>query len=350
MKAAIIGFGGMGQTHFFKTKDFNNSVANYKLEIKGIFDIDLTKKKKAEENRLIFYKSFGELLNDKEIEAVIIATPNDSHRYYAEECVKFNKNVICEKPIALNSQEMLEIYSAAEKNNVIFEVHQNRRWDGDFLTLKQIIKDNLIGSPVLIESSVTGCNGIPGDWRKDPAKGGGMMLDWGVHLIDQINLLNLGQLESLYCVYSYFYKEKVEDGFRLFLKYKGGVNAVITVDTNSFKSLSRWRMLCEHGSAEIKDWDINGGITLVKEREDDNLTGIIAGNGYTKTMGNRSDKTILELDLNKISTDAFEFYLNFCKAVEGTEPAHIKKNEVQKVFEIMEAAKISASKNEVIKF
>ena len=64
-------------------------------------------------------------------------------------------------------------------------VHQNRRWDEDFLAVKNLYDHGWMGTPFRIESRVHGSRGIPGDWRQKPERGGGMVLDWGVHLLDQ---------------------------------------------------------------------------------------------------------------------------------------------------------------------
>lgn len=79
----------------------------------------------------------------------------------------------------MSVKEAEEMYDAAEKAGVVFEVHQNRRWDDDYLTVKNIVDNELAGEAYLIESRVMGGNGIPGAWRKEKARGGGMMLDWG---------------------------------------------------------------------------------------------------------------------------------------------------------------------------
>jgi predicted dehydrogenase len=348
MNIAIIGFGGMGEAHYHKINSFNTA-NNEKLIVTGIFDIDKNKKDTAKYYKLHYYNNIIELLEDKNVDSVIIATPNDSHFEYVIQCAKHNKNIICEKPIAMNVDEINQMYNESEKNNVIFEVHQNRRWDSDYLIIKKAIQENLLGNISVIESSVTGSNGIPGNWRKKTAYGGGMMFDWGVHLIDQILLLNLGDIESIFCDYSYFYNEEVEDGFKLFLKYKNNIKVIITVDTNSFKNLSRWRISGENGGMEIKDWDLNGGITIVKNRFDKNLKGITAGNGFTKTMGIRSEETIKQLPLKKPENQDFEFYRNFIAACKGNEQPYVKKQLVMSTFELMEKAKYSALNNVVVK-
>ena len=75
------------------------------------------------------------------------------------------KHVVCEKPAALDSRQFAEMLACAEKNGVLFTVHQNRRWDEDFLAVKEIYDKNTLGAVFNIESRVHGSRGIPGDYR-----------------------------------------------------------------------------------------------------------------------------------------------------------------------------------------
>ena len=77
---------------------------------------------------------------------------------------------------------------AAERTGNFLTVHQNRRWDEDFWTVKKILEEGKLGEVFRIESRVHGSRGIPGDWRQEKEHGGGMVLDWGVHLLDQAML------------------------------------------------------------------------------------------------------------------------------------------------------------------
>ena len=73
---------------------------------------------------------------------------------------------------------------------MLFTVHQNRRWDNDYRMVKKFIETNELGRIFAIDSKVYGSRGIPGDWRREKQHGGGMVLDWGVHLLDQVLMLN----------------------------------------------------------------------------------------------------------------------------------------------------------------
>ena len=349
MKLAIIGFGGMGSHHYTHIiKSFNESGHTEKIEVSGIYDIDPDRCDYARSMGLYVYNSAEELLQDKEVGIVVVATPNDLHKNYVIAAAKAGKHVICEKPIALSCNEAEEMFRAAKEAGVIFSVHQNRRWDQDFLTVNGIVDSGEIGNVYRIESRVMSSNGIPGAWRKVYAQGGGMMLDWGVHLIDQALLMIDSPVKSVYANYSYIAGEDVDDGFDLEIKFENGVFYRIVVDTNTFIPLPRWKVYGMDGTAIINDWFLNGRVVSVLQRVDDQLEGIRAGNGFTKTMAYRRAETVESRELNKIYGDGNAFYRNFMDAVVYGEPLTVNEEQVMRVFRVMENAYRSAHENRVI--
>lgn len=350
MKIAIIGYGGMGSYHASLLKNYAKTSPEYPLELAGIYDIDPARAEVAEKDGIRAYASAEEIWKDKSVGAVLIATPNDIHAEYVKAASAAGKNIICEKPIALTEKQAEEMYGYAEKAGVVFEVHQNRRWDDDFLTVKNIYDHaEHIGEVYRIESRVMGGNGIPGDWRKKEAQGGGMMLDWGVHLIDQMLQMVKSPILSLYCEYSYIYGEEVDDGCRLSVKFENGVEYLVVVATDCFRSLPRWQAYGTEGTATVQDWDLSGGMTRVLVKHDDNIAGIRAGNGFTRTMAPRVGNTVEQKTLPVVHAEPFAFYKNFAAACAGKEERRIKKEEVLRVFRVMEAAARSARENIVIK-
>ena len=161
MKIVIIGYGGMGGYHAGCLKSYSESAPEAPVEVVGVYDIDPERAAAGEKAGYKAYKSPEEIWADKAVDAVLIATPNDVHAAYVEAAAKAGKHIICEKPIGMSVKEAEEMYDAAEKAGVVFEVHQNRRWDDDFLTVKNIVDNERAGEAYLIESRVMGGNGIP---------------------------------------------------------------------------------------------------------------------------------------------------------------------------------------------
>ena len=89
------------------------------------------------------------------------------------------------------------------------QVHQNRRWDVDFLAMKQIHDSGELGKVLNIESRIHGSRGIPSDWRGIREHGGGMLFDWGIHLIDQLLQIFTGKIERIYCTFEMCIRDRV---------------------------------------------------------------------------------------------------------------------------------------------
>ncbi|GHU99832.1 oxidoreductase [Clostridia bacterium] len=341
VRLVIVGYGGMGGHHSERLK--NNSL----YTIKGVYDIDPARGEAARKNGLKAYASYEEVCADKTVDAVLIATPNDLHPFYVGIFAAAGKNIVCEKPAANTSAEFEGMIAAAEKHKTVLTVHQNRRWDKDFITVRRVMDSGILGKALRVESRVTGGNGIPGGWRKLKKHGGGMMLDWGVHLIDQLCRLTSSPIGRLYCDYSYRQGHECEDGFELEMTFKNGLSAHVTVTTDSYLPQPRWFLYGQKGSATVTDWDCRGRIA-VKREYDGEIKGIAAGNGFTKTMADLPDAAVAGYDLPDVETDYDRFYNNFAAACARREQSEVKNAEVLRVLKIMEAAKRSFEERAVI--
>ena len=180
-KLGIIGYGGMAGNHRKQLEQ-----KNVRVQLKGVFDINPERLEVAKEQGYYAYSSMDELLSDSEIDIVLVATTNETHKDIAIRALRAGKHVICEKPVTMTSAELEEIIAVSEECGKIFTIDQNRRFNRDFINVWRTIDKGLIGKPYVIESRVEGSRGMPSGWRTSKAQGGGMMFDWGVHLIDQI--------------------------------------------------------------------------------------------------------------------------------------------------------------------
>ena len=169
---AIIGYGGMGGWHHQ-----NVSERIPAIHVKGAYDIRQEALDKAVHNGLYAYSSVEELLADPELDLVTVATPNNFHKDLVIRCLRAGKNVISEKPVAMNAPELEEMMAAAKESGKVFSVHQNRRWDKDYAIVKKALQSGVIGEPYFIESRVQGSRGPLFGWRGYKIDGGGMLLD-----------------------------------------------------------------------------------------------------------------------------------------------------------------------------
>ena len=343
---AVIGYGGMGNFHAGKMQ----SVRGIKLA--GVYDIDPAQNELARSRGIKAYASREELLADPKIDLVTIATPNDVHKEIAIAALKAGKNVICEKPVAMDSAELNEMIAASEKYGKLFTVHQNRRWDEDFRTIRKICESGDLGRVFRIESRVHGSRGIPEGWREEKEHGGGMILDWGVHLIDQMLTMMReagAKPVSVFGTATFVSNEECDDGFTAVVKFDKGPEWFLEVGTCTFIHMPRWYALGENGSAVIDDWDCSGKITRVYNWNERNVAPISAGAGLTRTMAPRNSRTVRDYKIRKVRSDWSEYYKNVIAVLNGKAELVVKPSEVRQSMKFIEALFESIEKQQVIK-
>ncbi len=343
----IIGFGGMATYHAKVLKSLS------RVKIIGIYDINEEKESKTKDFDCKWFASQEELLNDESIDLVLVATSNEVHKDICIAAMRAGKDVVCEKPVTIYADELEDVIKVKNETGRFFTINQNRRLDRDFLTLMKNLDAGTIGKPYVIESRVEGSRGVPLGWRCIKALGGGMMLDWGVHMIDQVLQMGMGNVKTVYCnMFSIFYPE-VDDNFKLTLTFDTGVVANIEVGTNNYIQHPRWYVLGEKGSLQIDDWDINGRIVVKEEDEGFEEQIVYSKAGPTKTMAPRSEKTMKTLELERLEGlddgDGFEdnlaaTYLGFIDAIEGKSEQPITAEQVLEVMKVIDASFESAQK------
>jgi len=344
-RIGIIGLGGMGTWHLDELLTMDE------LELAGIWDIREIRRDYARSRDIFVYDSLEAMLADETVDLVLIATPNDLHRPLAIQAMEAGKNVICEKPITISSEDLDAMIAVSQRTGKFLTVHQNRRWDSDFLVVKEILKEGNLGPVFRIESRVEGAHGIPGDWRQKPEKGGGMILDWGVHLLDQALLLfPEAKVETVYATITNITNTEVDDGFTTDLGLSNGVHIMVEVGTSNFISMPRWLLLGRDGTAVIEDWNLNGKQVCAHGNDDKDVVPVITAAGLTKTMAPRREDTIMTRSLPEVHSDVKDFYRNVVGYMDGTEERLIQLPQVSRVMRLMEAIRASAAQRQVIIF
>ena len=343
---AIVGFGGMGRWHSHMIR--KRGV----FDLLGVYDIRPECMEYARDKGIDTYGSFEEVLSDKRLDLIVIATENDMHKPLAIAAMDRGHNVVTEKPVTVSSADLSDMIAASERNGVLFTTHQNRRWDGDFLSVKKVIEDGVIGPVFNIESRVHGSRGIPGDWRGKKEHGGGMMLDWGVHLLDQIvNVLYPdNRIESVYATMDHVTNLEVDDGFRMTLMLEGGVRVYVEVGTSNFIDLPRWYVQGENGTVSTP-WDLSQGkIVCCTNWETAEVKPIRTAAGISKTMAPRTDDTIKEVPIPLIDADVHDFYRNLSDVIDGRAVQLVTHGQLMRVMKLMEAAFESDRTGSVVRF
>lgn len=133
-------------------------------------------------------KSLDEILSDKEVELIIVNTTNDTHFDFAWRALEAGKHVIVEKPFTNTVEEGEKLIDFARQRSVVLSVFQNRRWDGGFLTVKQVMEWGLLGHVVSYEAHYDRFrNYIPANtWKEIPGPGSGILYNLGSHMLDQV--------------------------------------------------------------------------------------------------------------------------------------------------------------------
>lgn len=136
-------------------------------------------------------KAVDTLINDPTIDLVVIATPNSSHFELAQQALSAGKHVVIDKPFTTTSNQAQQLINLAQQHNRILSVHHNRRWDGDFQTVKQLVEQGHLGRLVEYEAHYDRFRNTlkPGAWRETSDLGSGILFDLGSHLIDQAQVL-----------------------------------------------------------------------------------------------------------------------------------------------------------------
>lgn len=168
-------------------------------------------------------RSIEEMLEDRSIQLVAVGTPSNAHFEHGMQCLRAGRNVVIDKPFALTSDEATQMIEEARKQGVLVTAYQNRRWDGDFVTLKQVLASGALGRLVTYESHYDRFREQPrlDVWRESGAPGGGTLFDLGSHLIDQATAL-FGDPKSLWADVRIDRENAVlDDAFDIMLKFDG---------------------------------------------------------------------------------------------------------------------------------
>uniref|UniRef100_A0A7S1KU32 Gfo/Idh/MocA-like oxidoreductase N-terminal domain-containing protein n=1 Tax=Percolomonas cosmopolitus TaxID=63605 RepID=A0A7S1KU32_9EUKA len=222
LQATIIGFGMAGRglhgnlislsskimLRSLLIPSYANKTQHYESELASF-----CQKMQIPREAIAIYQSYAELLEDRDaIDLIVVATPNDSHLSYAKRAFQDGFNVVVDKPVANNLEEWHELSQLIKqreretsglKRLPLLSVFHNRRLDGDFLTVCQILEQQRLGTLMHMELSWQKSRPTK-DWKRVPVEqGGGRFFDLGVHMLDQVLELLCRRMDysvkSVYC-------------------------------------------------------------------------------------------------------------------------------------------------------
>lgn len=331
-KLAILGFGGMGEWH---AKNIIEQIPE--IKVIGAYDLREEISERILALGLQVYASLDELF-ESDADIITIATPNNFHKDLAIAAMKAGKHVICEKPVTMNAAELREIIAASKEYQKLFSVHQNRRWDRDFRMVMDLYQKKTLGKTYYLESRVLGSRRALHGWRGHKENGGGMVYDWGVHLIDQLLWLIESPIVSVDAHLFNLYSDGVDDNFKAFFRFEDGTSALIEVATNCLINLPRWHVTCSDGTAVIEGWDCKGKMLQLQtdaEMAWDNEIVYTAA-GPTRTMAPRPKSSTVELPLPEIETSWASYYKNIVATLKGKEELIVTPEQSLRVMQVLD--------------
>ena len=251
MKKINIGLIGCGVVGLKRIKNLPNS-----FNLIGCADpLILLKKINIKKKKILLTKNWKNLLNLKNLEAVIVSTTHHLHSKILMECIKKNIHVFVEKPAGVSLKETKNIISKLNsKKKLRIRVGFNHRFHPAFLKAKKLVEENKIGKIIFIRS-IYGHGGrlnYEKEWRfKKNLSGGGELIDKGSHLID-LSRLFLGNLKiNSFSLKTYFWKMKLEDNCFLNLENKSGSIAFLHASCTEWKNKFIFEIFGKNGKIEI---------------------------------------------------------------------------------------------------
>src|SRR3954469_6139954 len=283
-------------------------------------------------------------LREAGADAVAISTPAQTHIPLLLEAVKLGLAVVCDKPFALDAEQARRAVEAAAEAGVVLSVYQNRRWDSDFLTLRRLLDQGALGEVTLFESSFERFSRDP-----VPPSGGGILRDFGSHLVDQALQL-WGPVEHVYGKVS-----PDDDRFFAALHHAGGMTSHLSGDWVQGSPAPRFRVRGSEGAYVVYGMEGQEPALIAGERPgrawDSERAGERPGEHWYTERPERGGRIERGDDSEPVPSERGRwdtFYPAFAAAVRGEGEVPVDPTAAVLALEALEAAERSAAEGEVV--
>ena len=289
-------------------------------------------------------RSIEELLATPDIRLVVVATPNDTHHPIARQCLAAGRDVIVDKPLAPTLEEALDLVKFAQERGRLLTVYQNRRYDGDFQAVQQLVASGRLGRIVRFESNYDRFRPQlkPNAWRERSGPGTGILFDLAPHLIDHALVL-FGLPEGVTADIRVERENAIaDDSFDLTLHYAGSLRALLRA--TMLAPVTRPRFIL-HGTSgayvkhafDVQEPKLRAGRlpwneTPSKEEQEEN-SGVL-------TIVN-PDSTTAQYRVSPVSSDYRSYYANIRDVLLGTAAPAVTPQHALDVMRILELARDS---------
>lgn len=244
IRAGIVGYG-------FAGRGFHAHLLTHEPRIKlvAVASRDPGRRRQAESDYGVkAVANLQTMLRNPDVDLVILATPHAVHAEQAVAVMDAGKHCVCDKVMCLTGEEADRMLAARDRNRVLFSVFHNRRWDGDYLTIRQVLESGILGRPRLMEIGVWRY-GAPRSWRAQKAAVGTILHDWGAHFIDQMLQLIPGKVVSVNAHAHYDWPElDVESYIGADVVFDGGFICRLELSNRARIGKPHWYVLGEKGA------------------------------------------------------------------------------------------------------
>ena len=318
LQAGVIGYGAsfkMGRHHL-------ESMRAAGFDIVAACDLVEQRRKEAVEEfpGIDTYAAVTQMLSKSEVGLVTVITEHNVHAKLAIQCLNAGRNVVTEKPFCITVNEADAMIAAARKNKRMLSVFHNRRWDGDYLAIKDVIERGLIGDVFQIEACMGGYGHPSYWWRSDKRIAGGAFYDWGAHVVDWVLGLvpqKITEIDGHFQDKRRWHDVTVEDHCNTVVRFANGCCANIELSNLAAIGKPRWRILGALGAILDKD---DGKFQVVSYKD-----------------GLRLDSTVPYKD-----SDWHAYYRNVADHLLLDEPLAVTPESARRVIAVIETSEKSS--------
>ncbi len=252
VKAGVVGYGpsfNMGRAHMTMMREQAG------FDTVAACDIDPARCAAAEEENpgITTYRSLKAMLDKSDAELVVVITPHNLHAKQVLQILESGRHAITEKPFCVTVDEATAMIDTAHAKKRMLSVFHNRRWDGDYMTLRKVIADGLIGDVFHIECCFGGYGHPSFWWRSHKPIAGGAFYDWGAHFLDWIlNLVpsKITEVSGYFQFKRQWHDVTNEDHCEAVVRFANGCRAGLEISSLAAIGKKRWRILGTQGAIE----------------------------------------------------------------------------------------------------
>jgi predicted dehydrogenase len=294
-------------------------------------------------------KSLEELLAMRQVRVIVIATPNDTHYSLARQCLEAGRDVVVDKPFTVTLEEAKSLVRVARDTGRLLTVYQNRRYDGDFQAIRQLVAEGTLGRIVQFETSYDRYRPQlkPGAWREAVRPGAGILFDIGPHLIDHALVLFGLPVAVTADVRAERENAVADDAFDIMLHYRDNLRAVLRSSILAAMPRTRFVLLGTKGSfVKQKVHPLENNLRHERLPADDvwgaepeeewGVLTVPAGNAFESRR------------IPSLNTDYRDFYANLRDAVLGRAKLAVTPQWALDVMRVLELARESSEQHRTI--